>query len=417
MRYLKATLICGLATVLIVGGLYEMGVFTRTDQALWNFLGRVSAPPVQRSFAQYALFILLAFGIAWTTIDIARLSLKIVVAVAVFLQVLSLTWVLNLHHSFFSPFPPALAVLLSFAAALTYSRSEAGERKRTLRLMFGDRVSRKTFYTLLNSNAKLNLGGEMREASVLVCEVFNQDDLMDSLPTADYVAMTNLFLRHGGDFLVEKGGYLDECDGESLRAIFGAPLEDDDHAKIACESAMELSRRLDEINRECETRWQKTLDFRIGVNSGEMVTAAYGSRRLGTFSVAGEPVEFARRLCSANIVYGSRILIGSYAFQLASEAIEVRPIELIRTREERSREEVYELLGLKHALSDEQLLRRDLYWKGVVYYREQLWDQALDHFHRALSPNGSDQPCEFYIHRIERMRTGTPAIEWQSARF
>lgn len=417
MRYLKATLICGLATILIVAGLYEMGVFTRIDQALWNFLGRVSAPPVNRSIVQYFVLILLGFGIAWTTIDIGRLSLKIVVAIAAFAQVFSLTWVLNLHHVFFSPFPSALAVLLSFAAAFTYSRSEAGERKRTLHLMFGDRISPETFYSLVNSNAPLNFAGEMREASVLVCEVFNQDDLMDSLPTQDYVAMTNLFLRHGSDFLVEKGGYLDECDGESLRVIFGAPLEDANHATVACEAALELVQRIENVNRECDSRWHKTLDFRIGVNSGEIVTAAYGSRRLGTFSVAGEPVEFARRLCSANLVYGSHILIGSYAFQLASEAVEVRPIELVRMREERSREEVYELLGLKHALTDEQIYRRDLYWKGIVYYREQLWDQALEHFHAALSAGGDDHPCEFYIRRIERMRTGTPALEWQSARF
>src|SRR5205823_9549488 len=113
--------------------------------------------------------------------------------------------------------------------------------------------------------------------------------------------------------------------------------------------------RLDNLNRECDQKWHKMLDFRIGVNAGEVVCAAYGSERFGTFSVAGEPVEFARRLCAANTIYGSRILIGSRAFELAENAIEVRPMELVRMRDERVREEVYELPGLKDALPTDEL--------------------------------------------------------------
>jgi len=409
---------CGAAAALVVAALCELRLFHPLDLALWNFLGRASGPPpLQRSVPGYVLFVLLSFGIAWTTIDIPRRSLKVVVAVGTLTQLISLTWVLNLYHIFFSPFAGSLAVMLAFGFGFAYARSDAGRRKRVVRVMFGERISTKTFYALVNSDAPLNFEGEMREATVVVCEIFNHDELMDNLPVADYVAMTNSFLRSGADFLVEKGGYLDECDGESLRVIFGTPVLDKDHAAKACEAALELVRRLDEVNRECEAMWHERFDFRIGINSGEMVTAAYGSRRFGTFSVAGECVEFARRLCAANVFYGSKILLGSGTFELAGLSIEVRPIELIRGRSDRSREEVYELLALKNVLSEEELMRRDLFWKGVVCYREQRWNEALDHFHSALTFNGADAPLAFYIRRIEHLRTGTPALEWESARF
>ncbi len=417
MRYLKATLLLGLLTVVIVAGLYEVGAFARMDAALFNAYGRIALPPAKRSWVQYVLIVLVAFGVTWSTIDIARLALKIVVAAVTFTEVLIASWVFSLFNVYFSPFAPALAAVVAFGVSVIYARSGAGQRKRMLRNMFGDRLSRKTFYALVNSDLPVSFEGEMRDATVVVCEIFNHDELMDALPTSDYVSMANLFLRTGGDFLVDAGGYLDECDGESLRAIFGAPLPDKNHAGTACAAAMQLVQRLDNLNRECESRWHKMLDFRVGINSGEMVTAAYGSRRLGTFSVAGEPVEFARRLCSANVIYGSRILIGSCTLEFASEQIEVRPMELVRTRDERSREEVYELLAPKDVLSEEDLQRRDLFWKGVVYYREQLWDEALQHFRAAMSTNGSDPPIEFYIRRIERMRSGAALLEWQSARF
>jgi len=414
VRYFKVTLLIGLFVVLLIFLLFKGGFFDSADIALANVTQQNYRAA---SNLQYPLFILFAFAIAWTTIDIPRNTLKAVVAAGALLQVVSMVWVLRLHSVFFSPFPSLLAIVASFAAGIIYSRSEAGSRKRIMRQILGDRVSTKTFYTLLNSSSPLNLDGERRDISILVCEIFNHDDLEASLTAPDYVALTNSFRRNAADFLVERGGYLDECDGESLRVVFGAPLADDDHARNACEAALALTERLDEVNAECHGVWKQMFDFRIGVNSGEMVIAAYGSNRLGTFSVAGEPVEFARRLCRANLIYGSRILLGTNTFQTAEPSIEVRPMELIQRYDDGSREEIYELLALRDVLSFEDLERRDLFWQGVIYYREQLWDDALGLFHSARSASGADGPVEFYIRRIEQLRAGTPALDWTSARL
>jgi class 3 adenylate cyclase len=416
VRYLKVTLITGFFVALFIALLLEGGLFVKLDGALAAFTSQPYTPALHRG-VQYPLILLFAFGIAWTTIDISRNSLKAVVAAGALLQIVSLVWVLRLMGVFFSPFPSLLAIIFSFCAGAVYSRSEAGSRKRVLRQVLGDRVSTQTFYALLNSPAPLNLEGERREVSIIVCEIFNHDDLEGALSAPDYVALTNAFRRNAGDFLVERGGYLDECDGESLRVVFGAPLANDDHARTACEAALALTERLDEVNAECHGIWKQMFDFRIGVNSGEMVVAAYGSRRLGTLSVAGEPVEFARRLCRANLIYGSRILLGTNTFQLAESAIEVRPMELIQRYEDGSREEIYELLALRDVLSFEDLERRDLFWQGVIYYREQLWDDALGLFHSARSSSGADGPVEFYIRRIEQLRIGTPSLDWTSARL
>ncbi len=418
MRYLKATLLIGLVTTLICAALHETGVLARMDVLLWEFLGELSSAPMPRPIVQYSVIAVLGFGIAWTTIDINKATLKTIVAAGALFNLVSATWVLNFYYQFFSPFAGILAVTLSFGMGFCYSRSQGGRRKKTLRLMFGDRLSRKSFYALLNSNQQLNFEGDECEASVLVCEIFNHDELMSSLTVADYVAMTNLFLRTASDFLVEKGAYLDECDGESLRVIFGAPLGDPQHAATASEAALELLRRLDNLNRECEVRWNKILEQRIGINSGEIVTAAYGSERLATYSVAGEPVEFARRLCAANTIYGSRILIGSRTYNLAANNIEVRPMEIVRGRDNRLCEEIYELLELKSSLSREEIERRDRFWKGIIYFRENRWDEALGEFEAVIDSDPDDLPAQFYVRRIEHMRSGaTPALQWSGDRF
>jgi adenylate cyclase len=412
VRYLKASLLFAAAAVVIALGLYEAGAFHRMDGWLAVFLGQGVPEPQTHSVAQYAAVLLLALGIAWTTVDLNQAAVKTLVAAAALAEVIGLTVVLNLYGVYFSPFPSVTALLVAFCGGVLYGRTPAGQRKRTLEEVFGDRISRATFNQLLDSNDPLRFAGEVRSASVVVCEIFNHDELMERLSTEHFVAATNLLLRRGADFLVERGGYLDECAGEALRVIFGAPLQDENHAERACEAALELANELDGVNRECMEKWNQALDFRIGINSGEMVCAAYGSNRLGTFSVAGEPVDFARRLCAANTIYGSRILTGSHTLELGAQAVEVRPMELVRTRDERSREEVYELLGLRNTLPDDALNRRDLFWKGIIYYREQLWDEALEHFRAALPSEGIDAPLDFYIRRTEQLRDGLPALEW-----
>lgn len=413
VRYLKVTLFIGFFVSLAVTCLYELGAFFQLDLALSGFLGRGAPVPLGDRALQYPLFVVLAFGIAWTTIDIPRMSLKIIIATAALLEVFATTWILHIVGIFFSSFASVTAVALAFIGGIAYARSEGGMRKKIVSTIFGNRISRQTFEDLVNSDLPLTFEGERTEATIIVCEIFNHHELTESLPVNDYVALHNSFLKNAADFLVERGGYLDECDGESLRAVFGAPIPHDDHASRGCEAVLSLCKRLDEVNEECFAVWGKKFDFRIGVNSGDVVVAAYGSGRVGNFSVAGEPVEFTRRLCAANTVYRSRVLIGCETFNGGESDIEVRPMELIqRYAEASSREEVYELLALKGGLSSEEMQRRDLFWQGIVYYREAQWDEALSIFHSIRLPDGGDGPVEFYIRRIEQLRAGLPQLEW-----
>jgi adenylate cyclase len=417
LRYLRVTLLVGLIVSLGGIALLELGVIGYFDRLLCQVAG-LPVPAGRGSvWAHYLPVVFLAFGGAWVAIDIARMELKLVIAGLALVEIVTLFWVMREYRIFFSPFGPALALLLSSVAGIAFSRSEIGQRKRLLRAVFGERISRKTLYALLNSKAPINLAGELREASVVSVEFFNHDDLLDVLPVNECVTMTNRFLESVSDFLVERGGCLDECSGESVLVIFGAPLADDGHAASACHAALDLIRHLDALNKEFVERWQRTIDFRVGVNSGEMITATYGSRRMGSFSAAGEPVEFARRLCIANRIYGSRILIGAETFQLASDDVEVRPMELLRARDARSREEIYELLARKDGLTEDERQRRDAFWKGIVFYREQLWDEAVAAFREASPKSGFDTPVHFYSRRVEHLRSGLAMQALEDEKF
>jgi hypothetical protein len=62
-------------------------------------------------------------------------------------------------------------------------------------------------------------------------------------------------------------------------------------------------------------------------------------------------------------------------------------------------------------------MRREHFWKGVILFRGQHWDDALGQFHRAVEILGHDGPSEFYIRRIEQHRSGQPSLDWTTARL
>lgn len=406
MRHLKATILLGTISAAIVITFYATGLLTTTPDQVWQKMYGLNAPSLTSPGTQLLLIALFSFAISWTTVDISRPLFKGIIAFGAIFLLFTQSKVLSLFNVFYSPFPAVVAILVAYLVGYFYSRSNSGSRKAVLEQLFGQRISRATFNQLMNSNAPVSFPGALHEGTVIVCEVQNHKELMDMLAPESYAAMTNLYLQTATDFLVEVGGYLEESTGESLRVVFGVPLADEKHASRACRAALDLMVRLDNLNRECDATWQRRFDFRIGVNSGEMIGAAYGGSRLVNYSVAGTAVEFARRLSAACSTYGCRILVGPETFEQTTEAFEARPIEVIKVAGERRRVELYEILAPKHGLSPERERSRDHFWRGVIYFREKSWDKSIEEFAKARITGIPDPALDFYIQRVERIRRG-----------
>jgi adenylate cyclase len=314
-----------------------------------------------------------------------------------------------LYGNFLTPFPAITAIVVPVLLVIFFRQTEMGSREPVLRRLFGLRLRQESFRRLVDGELPVDFPGEMHEASVLVCTIHNHVDLMEVLKPADYVALMNLYLRSASDFLVDLGAYLDECSGESIRVVFGAPLPAQgapNHSSKAARAAIDLVSRLEELNRECDSRWQKRLDFRIGLNSGPMIAAAFGGARVGRYSVSGPVVEFARHLSAACAQYGCRILGGPLTYEMASETIEGRPIDLLQRAGSRRRVELYEFLAPKNSLSPERERSRDQFWKGVIFFRERKWEEAIKAFTSARIPGIPDKVLDHYLERVERARRG-----------
>jgi adenylate cyclase len=414
VRYLKASLFCGLTAFLLAAGTFELGMYHAVDLALADLLGLPLQHVAQRDHRvlQYLFFLVAGPGLAWATINIPRRAQKALVGMVVLAEILATPCVFAIHEIYFSPFPLLTAATVALIWGWSYGQTPVGGRKEMLTLLLGHRVSKQTFDTLLNSNRALSADGERRDLTVIVCELFNHDALVAALKLADYVSMTNAFLRNTGDFLVENGGYLDESDGEYVRVIFGAPLPDSDHALSACEAALALTARLEEVNVECLEIWGQELDYRIGIATGEVVLAAFGGRGWGALTVTGECVEFARRLCLANTIYGSRILASQGAVALCEGRLETRPIDRVQRAPDTVSEQIHEVLAPAGAFTEGDSALRDLFEEGLNLFWEKNWAEARARFTEVAEKSGGDAPSLLYLKRIQQIENGGAQLDW-----
>lgn len=441
----------GLQVSWVLAAIYALNLFGGADAALARALGLATDAATLRAhpLLQYFAIAALGFGVAWTSVNLSRRIWRALVAAGAFVQVFTLCGVLALFGEFFSPWLPALATVAAFLVGVYYARSESGRRREAVESIFSARISPESGVALAAGRTALGdvAAGQARDLTLVICEIFNHGQLLDALLPADYLRLTNTFLDRAADALTAGGGCVVSCNGEGVTAIFGGPiLSPGNHAVAGCRAALEVARRVRALNDE----WTRArhgaaesangiipadgvaavalefpgCDVRIGVNSGEMVTGRFGpttgeaSAALAGYGVAGEEVAFTRRLCAANLVYGSTILLGAQTYELAEAEMEARPLELLRRRVGDDWLEVYELLGQPDELSEVDHRRRELFWNGVIFYRERRLTEALDHFVQArMLDDRADGPLDFYIRRIDALRQQNPTHEWETTRM
>jgi adenylate cyclase len=115
-----------------------------------------------------------------------------------------------------------------------------------------------------------------------------------------------------------------------VMALFGAPLDDPDHADHAVESALDMIAELAALNARWKAAGGPELDIGIGVNTGPMIAGNIGSEAIMSYTVIGDAVNLGSRLESLNKQYGTRIIIseatrsqlkGKYVFRPLGDVV------------------------------------------------------------------------------------------------
>ncbi len=140
-------------------------------------------------------------------------------------------------------------------------------------------------------------GGRTVEGSVLFCDIVGFTGLSENLPPDQVSALLNDYFRYFTLASASCGGMVDKFIGDCIVIVFGVPREDPDHALHAVVCAALIQTLTEELNQRRASRGLPTVRFRIGINSGSMLAGNLGYEERMQFTVIGDTVNVASRLC------------------------------------------------------------------------------------------------------------------------
>jgi len=171
------------------------------------------------------------------------------------------------------------------------------ERER-VRDLFGRHVGREV--ALAAERERPKLGGEERCVAVVFIDIVGSTQLVTSQPATDVVALLNRFFAIIVEEVDRHCGLVNKFEGDATLAVFGAPNRLDSPEDQALAAARTIADRLANEIPECQAG--------IGVAAGQVVAGNVGAKERFEYTVIGEPVNEAARLCDLAKSHPSRLL-------------------------------------------------------------------------------------------------------------
>jgi class 3 adenylate cyclase len=192
---------------------------------------------------------------------------------------------------------------------------------------------------LIDDPSRAILGGDRREVSILFADLRGFTALAEKMSPEYLVDVVNGYLALATESIFAHGGVLDKFMGDSVMALYNAPLDQPDHALRAVKTAFDVQERL------CRHPMEPALQFGFGINTGAAVVGNVGSEALMNYTAIGDTVNVAFRIQER--AKGQQILLSRATYDQVKEYVEAKPLGRMRMERRAEKAEVYEAVSLK----------------------------------------------------------------------
>lgn len=245
----------------------------------------------------------------------------------------------------------AMVSTLLIYMQLTYMGYAAEEaQKKQVRSAFSHYMSPALVERLAEDPSGLRLGGENRDMTLLFCDVRGFTSISELFDAEGLTKLINKFLTPLTNVILNRQGTIDKYMGDCIMAFWNAPLDDDNHERNGCISALEMIKSLEAVNerleREAEEEGRPHIPLRIGIglNTGTCCVGNMGSDQRFDYSVLGDAVNLASRLEGQSKAYGVTIVIGESTYQNVQDLACIE-LDLIMVKGKTEAVRIYSVLG------------------------------------------------------------------------
>jgi adenylate cyclase len=219
---------------------------------------------------------------------------------------------------------PLLAVPIIYVTVLICRITSVQADRRDTRNIFGKYVSPQVAHEILNlaDSDRLKLGGVQREVTVFFSDIRGFTAMSEKMSPEAVVDTLNRYLGIIIDCILANGGMINKFAGDSIMAIWNAPQDQSDHARLAVKAAVEAQQAAAKLPVGAD---DPKVQFGIGINTGPALAGSIGSEGRAEYTVIGDTVNLASRICSGTP--GGQVWIGSLTYEHVKALIDVEELE------------------------------------------------------------------------------------------
>jgi class 3 adenylate cyclase/CHASE2 domain-containing sensor protein len=369
-----------------------------------------------RSLSWYSLldgiFIFAVILLIFLMVTIYIVSVKYISAIIAFAIIAWIVWMSR--YAYFSHaivleiFPLLLAgSIFTFPLTFIYRFFIVDREKRMIKNAFAHYVDPEIVRLISDNAEKINLWGESRELSILFSDIAGFTTLSEKMPVNELFFLMSSYLSSMTGILTQNGWTLDKYIGDAVMGFFWAPLSQADHARRACQTALDMREALPAFNNELLSRWLEAIDFRVGIATGDVLVGNIGSHDRFNYTVLWDSVNLASRLEATSKEYGTHIIVSEKTYILASDYFSFRKLDTITVKGKNESVGIYELIAnisdrtLDMTKYENYARALSLYMKWEYLRAGQIWEMQIE----------SDPPSRVMAHRCLDILRGEVAVE------
>ena len=249
----------------------------------------------------------------------------------------------------------------------------------------------------------LQLGGDTKTMTYLFSDIRGFTPISEQFKTdpQGLGKLINRYMTPMTDLVMQKEGTIDKYIGDALMAIWGAPLDIENHAQLAIETAQEMEVKLAELNKELKADGLMELGVGIGINTGDAVVGNMGSDQRFDYTVLGDSVNLAARLEAQTKEYGVFFMFTEHTLKEISPPNNLVMLDKIAVKGQTAPVTIYTIL--KDAKEVRVINRM------VDSYQNREWAECAHQIQVIKEHNWNDTLASLYA---ERIKQPMPQGEW-----
>lgn len=194
---------------------------------------------------------------------------------------------------------------------------------------------------IASQEGMVQLGGTKRPVVVFFSDIRGFTPMSEKMSPDDIASLLTEYFTEMVGIVFEHGGTLDKFMGDAIMALWGAPVASDDAADHAMQAAIDMMGVLRELNEKWSSEGKPHVEIGIGINFGEVFAGNIGSEQRMEYTVIGDPVNIASRLCSK--AGGGEVIISEPFYNVLKAPPEVKALEPLELKGKSETVPVYQV--------------------------------------------------------------------------